>query len=99
MKYSIQQIDEIKATIISIKVKKELLEDLEVEVLEITDSTKETYSLTFYYSREERVFNIPALSLIDHYNAKITNLTLEILSLEKKIARISKIITQKALQI
>lgn len=90
MNYSMQQIREIKATILSIKVKKELLEDLEVEVVEITDSTKETYSLTFYYSREERVFNIPALSLIDHYNAKITNLKLEILSLEKRLQELVK---------
>ncbi|MBV6384880.1 hypothetical protein HIU56_12205 [Enterococcus faecium] len=90
MKYSIQQIDEIKETILAIKFKKEELEDLEVEVLEITDSTKETYSLTFYYSREERVFNIPALSLIDHYNANITNLKLEIISLEKRLQELVK---------
>lgn len=90
MKYSIQQIDEIKATILAIKFKKEELEDLEVEVLEITDSTKETYSLTFHYSREERVFNIPALSLIDHYNAKIINLKSEIISLEKRLQKLVK---------
>lgn len=90
MKYSIQQIDEIKATILAIKFKKELLEDLEVELLEITGSTKETYSLSFYYSREERVFKIPALSLIDLYNAKITNLKLEIESLEKRLQELVK---------
>lgn len=90
MKYSIQQIYEIKATILAIKFKNEELEDLEGELLEITDSTKETYSLTFYYSREERVFNIPALSLIDHYNAKITNLKLEIESLEKRLQELVK---------
>ncbi|HAP8403642.1 TPA: hypothetical protein IV054_002050 [Enterococcus faecium] len=90
MKYSIQQIDEIKATILSIKVKKELLEDLEVEVLEITDSTKETYSISFYYSGEERSFNIPALSLLDLYESKITNLKLETLLLEKRLQELVK---------
>lgn len=90
MNYSMQQIREIKATILSIKVKKELLEDLEVEVQEITDSTKETYSLTFYYSREERVFNIPTLSLLDLYESKITNLKLEIESLEKRLQELVK---------
>lgn len=67
--------------------------------MDINDSNKETYSLLFYYSGEERSFNIPSLSLLDLYESKITNLKLEIESLEKKIARISKIITQKALQI
>lgn len=90
MNYSIQQIDEIKATILAIKFKKEILEDLEVEVLEITDSTKETYSLTFYYSGEERSFNIPTLSLIELYKAKITNLKLETLSLEKRLQELVK---------
>lgn len=90
MKYTHQQIREMRTTIVELKVKKEELEDLEVEVYEITDSTKETYSLSFYYSREERVFKIPALSLIDLYNAKITNLKLEIESLEKRLQELVK---------
>ena len=90
MKYSIQQIDEIRTTILGIKIKKEELEDLEVEVYEITDSTKELYSLSFYYSGEERLFEISSLRLIDHYNVKITNLKREIISLEKRLQELVK---------
>ncbi|HAQ3255086.1 TPA: hypothetical protein IXM35_002093 [Enterococcus faecium] len=90
MNYSIQQIDEIKSIILAIKRRTQQIEDLEVEVLEINDSNKETYSISFYYSGEERSFNIPALSLLDLYESKITNLKLETLSLEKRLQELVK---------
>lgn len=90
MNYSIQQIDEIKSTILAIKRRTQQTEDLEIEVLEINDSNKETYSISFYYSGEERSFNIPALSLLDLYESKITNLKLETLSLEKRLQKLVK---------
>lgn len=90
MKYTQEQIGEMRATIIEIVLKREELEELKSEVNEITGSTIETYSLTFYYRREERVFKIPSLSLIDLYNAKITNLKLEIESLEKRLQELVK---------
>ena len=90
MNYSIQQIDEIRTIIIDLKVKKEELEDLKFDVYDIADSNKDLYILSFYYSGEERVFKIPSLSLIDLYNAKITNLKLEIESLEKRLQELVK---------
>lgn len=99
MKYTQEQIGEMTTTILEIALKREELEDLVAEAQEIIRSTNETYALTSYYRIEERVFKIPRLTLLDFYNEKITNLKSEILSLEKKITRISKIITQKALQI
>lgn len=90
MNYSIQLIDEIKATILAIKLKAHEIEDLQVEVYEINDSNKETYSLSFYYSGEERSFNIPAISLLDLYESKITNLKSEKLSLEKRLQKLVK---------
>lgn len=90
MKYSLHKIYEINSIIKGIKDKLENLKELEVEVQEITRSNKETYSLSFYYSREERVFNIPTLSLLDLYESKITNLKLEIESLEKRLQKLVK---------
>lgn len=90
MKYTPEQIDEIKATIIAIKVRTQQIDDLQIEVYDINDSNKETYSLLFYYSGEERSFNIPALSLLDLYESKITNLKLETLSLEKRLQELVK---------
>lgn len=90
MKYTQQQIREMRTTIVELKAKKEYLEDLEVEVLEINDSNKETYSISFYHSGEERSFNIPVLSLLDIYESKITNLKLETLSLEKRLQELVK---------
>lgn len=90
MKYTQEQIGKMRAIIIEIALKREELEELKSEVNEITGSTIETYSLSFYYSREERVFKIPSLSLIDLYNAKITNLKLEIESLEKRLQELLK---------
>lgn len=90
MNYSMQQIDEMKATILAIKLRTQQIEDLEMEVYDINDSNKETYSISFYYSGEERSFNIPALSLLDLYESKITNLKLETLSLEKRLQKLVK---------
>lgn len=90
MKYTQEQIDEIKSTILAIERITQQTEDLEVEVMDINDSNKETYSLLFYYSGEERSFNIPALSLLDLYESKITNLKLEIESLEKRLQKLVK---------
>ena len=90
MKYSQEQIAEMRATILEIESKREELEELKSEVNEITGSTIETYSLTFYYRIEERVFKISALTLLDFYNAKITNLKSEILSLEKRLQKLVK---------
>lgn len=90
MNYSMQQIDEMEATIIAIKLRTQQIEDLEMEVYDINDSNKETYSISFYYSGEERSFNIPALSLLDLYESKITNLKLETLSLEKRLQKLLK---------
>ncbi|CAD7757492.1 Hypothetical protein ATHO_3 [Enterococcus phage Athos] len=90
MNYSTQQIDEIRTIIIDLKFKKEELEDLEVDVYEIADSNEDLYPILFYYSSEERKFKIPRLSLLDIYNAKITNLKLEIESLEKRLQKLVK---------
>lgn len=90
MKYTQEQIAEMRATILEIELKREELEELKSEVNEITESTIETYSLTFYYRIEERVFKIPALTLLDFYNAKITSLKLEIQSLEKRLQELVK---------
>lgn len=90
MKYTQEQIGKMRAIIIEIALKREELEELKSEVYDITDSTKETYSLLFYYEGEERVFKIPSLSLIEFYNAKITNLKLEIQSLEKRLQKLVK---------
>lgn len=90
MNYSMQQIDEMKATILAIKLRTQQIEDLEMEVYDINDSNKETYSISFYYSGEERSFSIPALSLLDLYESKITNLKLETLSLEKRLQKLVK---------
>lgn len=69
------------------------------EVNDIAKDPEERYLLSFYYTEEERLFEIPSATLIDYYNTKITNLKSEIISLEKKITKASKITTQKALQI
>ena len=90
MKFELHQINEVASTIEEIKLKREELEELKSEVNEITGSTIETYSLTFYYRIEERVFKISALTLLDFYNAKITNLKSEILSLEKRLQKLVK---------
>lgn len=90
MKYTQEQIDEIRSTILRIKLRTEELDELENEVNDIAKDPEETYSLSFYYSEEERVFKIPSLSLIDLYNAKITTLKLEIQSLEKRLQELVK---------
>lgn len=90
MKYTQEQIDEIRSTILRIKLRTEELDELENEVNVIAKEPEETYSLSFYYSGEERVFKIPLLSLIELYNAKITNLKLEIQSLEKRLQKLVK---------
>ncbi|HGC6106837.1 TPA: hypothetical protein ACIZFB_002946 [Enterococcus faecium] len=69
------------------------------EVNDIAKDPEERYLLSFYYTEEERLFEIPSARLIDYYNTQITNLKSEIISLEKKITKASKIITQKSLQI
>lgn len=90
MKYSLQQIDEIRSTILRIKLKRDELEELSDEVNNISKDPEERYVLSFYYTREERVFNIPTLSLLDLYESKITNLKLEIESLEKRLQKLVK---------
>ncbi|HAQ1085669.1 TPA: hypothetical protein IW741_002858, partial [Enterococcus faecium] len=50
MKYSTQQLDEIRIIIIDLKFKKKELEDLEVDVYDIADSSEDLYSILFYYS-------------------------------------------------
>ncbi|KWY59947.1 hypothetical protein AS243_14240 [Enterococcus faecium] len=90
MNYSTQQIDEIRTIIIDLKFKKEELEDLEMDAYDIADSNEDLYPILFYYSSEERKFKIPNLSLLDIYNAKITNLKLEIESLEKRLQELVK---------
>lgn len=100
MKYSLEQKkDEIKSTIFRIRLKRHELEELVDEVNDIAKDPEERYLLSFYYTEEERLFEIPSATLIDYYNTKITNLKSEIISLEKKITKASKITTQKALQI
>lgn len=90
MKYTQEQIAEMRATILAIKIRTEDLEDLVAEAQEITRSTNETYSLSFSHSRGERSFKIPALSLLDLYNENIANLKLEILSREKRLQELVK---------
>lgn len=90
MKYSLQQIDKIRSTILRIKLKRDELEELLDEVNNISKDPEERYVLSFYYTREERSFNIPALSLLDLYESKITNLKLEIESLEKRLQELVK---------
>lgn len=90
MKYSQEQTAEMRATISRIELKREELEESKSVVNEITESTTETYALTFYYRIEERVFKIPRLTLLDFYNEKITNLKSEIISLEKRLQELVK---------
>lgn len=90
MKYSLQQIDEIKSTILRIKLKRDELEELLDEVNNIAKDPEERYLLSFYYTKEERLFEIPSARLIDYYNTKITNLKSEIISLEKRLQKLVK---------
>ena len=90
MKYSLEQIDEIRSTILRIKLKRDELEELLDEVNNISKDPEERYVLSFYCTREERLFEIPSLRLIDYYNTKITNLKSEIISLEKRLQKLVK---------
>lgn len=90
MNYSTQQIDEIRTIIVNLKFKKEELEDLEMDVYDIADYNEDLYPILFYYASEERKFKIPKLSLLDIYKAKMTNLILEIESLEKRLQELVK---------
>ncbi|HEN1772170.1 TPA: hypothetical protein U3984_001870 [Enterococcus faecium] len=90
MKYSLEQKDEIKSTIFRIRLKRHELEELVDEVNDIAKDPKERYLLSFYYTEEERLFEIPSSRLIDYYNTKITNLKSEIISLEKRSQKLVK---------
>ncbi|HFM8115677.1 TPA: hypothetical protein ACHALH_003033, partial [Enterococcus faecium] len=68
MKYSLEQIDEIRSTILRIKLKRDELEELLDELNDIAKDPEERYLLSFYYTREERLFEIPSVRLIDYYN-------------------------------
>ncbi|HAP7986844.1 TPA: hypothetical protein NY557_002379 [Enterococcus faecium] len=90
MKYSLEQIDEIRSTILRIKLKRDELEGLLDEVNDISKDPEGIYLLSFYYTKEERLFEISSARLIDYYNTKITNLKSEILSLEKRLQKLVK---------
>lgn len=89
MKYSLEQIDEIKSTIFRIRLKRHELDELVDEVNDIAKDPEERYLLSFYYT-EERLFEIPSARLIDYYNTKIINLKSEIISLEKRLQKLVK---------
>lgn len=90
MKYSLSQIDDIRSTILRINLKRAELEELVDEVNDIAKDPEERYLLSFYYTEEERLFEIPSARLIDYYNTKITNLKSEIISLEKRSQKLVK---------
>lgn len=85
MNYSMRQITKISSTVDEIRLKRDELTVLENEVDEITKDTDMSYFLSFNYKNEERLFEIPSVRLIYYYTAKITNLKLEIESLEKRL--------------
>lgn len=90
MKYTPHQIDEISSTLEEIKLKRDELDVLENEVKDIDIDTDAGYLLSFNYKNEERLFEIPSVRLIYYYNVKITNLKLEIESLEKRLQELVK---------
>ena len=84
MKYSLEQIDEIKSTIFRIRLKRHELEELVDEVNDIAKDPEERYLLSIYYTEEERLIVILSARLVDYYNDNITNLNSEIISLKKR---------------